>query len=306
MAKFKKKISFNKIQFKTTETYIMSDILESDQVKDREFRVFGKFVQYKLLESTKNYIIGIIETDRNHSIPPKKNRKTKVKSKIGLTSDESLVYGNIFLYEKKNGIIMYEINKNGCTLDHFLDYIYRCCKNSTTEFKSFDMKPLPVLNGGEYEKFLGMRFHKSFEVEVAEPTKLIKAIKHKSSALLSILSPAAKLKSQKTTLKCDIRLDKKKGAKNEGLDQGDLKKLVDEILEVKASENGSYIEHLEIIGYEEDDTKLRTIDLLADVFSGEIELEEPLQHDDLLEDQRKGAIRDLYIKMEPRLTKLFG
>ena len=82
----------------------------------------------KILKNGRNYIVGLVETTRNENIPPKKNRRNKKLQALGLTPEEGLAYGNVFIYEKKRNILMYEVNKFGCYVKHFLEYLYRCCR----------------------------------------------------------------------------------------------------------------------------------------------------------------------------------
>lgn len=143
MAIHKKKIEFFTVELKSEENYSFEKLITSSEVVEREFRIKGKDVSLRILNKGNDTIIGLVETSRNENIPPKKNKKKKTIEKLGLEVGEGLAYANIFIYEKKRQILMYEVNKFGCFIDHFIEYIFRCCKKSKS-IKPFDIVQNPV------------------------------------------------------------------------------------------------------------------------------------------------------------------
>lgn len=309
MSKTQKKVETYKVIVLTKgeNDFKFEDIISADEVNERFFGVKGKYVSFKILENTDLYVVGIVETYRNNSVPPKRNHKLKKFAKIGLTDDESLAYGNVFIYEKKRKILMYETNGSGCIVDHFLIYLFMCCKSKKSKFKDFDIKLNEALNANEYKRMLNMSMHKTLEIEVANPTELLKVYKHKNDAFFNFLNFGKKIQSGVFTLKYDIKLDRGKKSETTGLASQAMKEMVDNILEVSRTPQGELIEKLMVVGYEENSpTKLSAIDLIGDRYIKYIELDEPMQNADLLEGQRKAQIIELYKTSSPELDKIFG
>src|SRR5688572_16111974 len=93
-----KKVETFKLILDTEENFKLLDIITSDEVLNKEKRVKGKTVSYRILSDKPKYIVGLVETSRNDNIPPKKNRRNKKISELGLTPDEGLAYANVFLF----------------------------------------------------------------------------------------------------------------------------------------------------------------------------------------------------------------
>jgi hypothetical protein len=124
----KKKVEVFLVKFRTEGKYSFDEILKCNDVAERDLKVKQKNVTLKILKTAKDYLVGIVETSRDQNIPPKKHRKKKTISKLGLDAEEGLAYANVFLFDRKKNIMMYEVNKFGCFVDHFITYIYKCCK----------------------------------------------------------------------------------------------------------------------------------------------------------------------------------
>ena len=176
MAVRKKKIEFYKVILKTLDdkkSDIKLDvILTSEELLNKQVYLKGKDLELKVFANNEDYLVGIIETSRNNNLPPKKSKKAKTLSKLGLNSDEGLAYGNVFLFDKKRNILMYEVNKFRCYLDHFISFIFTALKD-TTLFKKFKIKLEVVLTSAEYNRIVNMNFHKSVEIQIANPEKMM-------------------------------------------------------------------------------------------------------------------------------------
>lgn len=303
MAIHKKKVEFFSVILKTDEDFSFEQLITSSEVVEREFRIKGKDVELRILNKGRETITGLVVTSRNENIPPKKNKKKKTIEKLGLEVGEGLAYANVFIYEKKRKILMYEVNKFGCFVDHFIDYIHRCCKNSKN-FKSFDIALNSILNANEYQRMLKMRFHKSVELQIANPKQIIADYQHKQDALFNVCSSAASVGSTRLSTKFEVEA-KKDGV---GLTSRSVKELIDSVLRIFRSHQGDNIKKIQVVGYEtdSDDEKLQPIDLIADRYLQQIELDEPRENTDLLEGQRSKQIKELYLKCVDDFNIIFG
>lgn len=303
----KKKIEFYKVLIKDFEgndsALKFDDIVSSKDIVGKEIFIKGKDLELKIYKNNKNVIIGHIETSRNNNVPPKKNKKAKKLSKLGLNSDEGLAYGNVFLYDKKREILLYEVNKFGCYLDHFISFIYLALKDAKSElFKKFRIKLEVVLTSNEYYRIVNMNFHKSIEVQVAQPHRIIDDLKHKNGALYNVCNSGNEFNSSRLSAKFEVQGKKK----SKGLSSKTVRELMDDIsrlLKTKSSEN---IQKVIIAGYENDIKKLQKIDLIANRYIKYIEIDEPRESGDLLEGQRNSEIKKLHKNSINDLDSIFG
>jgi len=303
MAYSKKRVETFQVQFTTENNFSFEDLVTCNEVVGNNLKINGKEVSLKLLENNSQIIIGILETSRTHNIPPKKNKTKRIIEKLGLNGDEGLAYANVFLYEKQRKLLMYEVNKFGCFVDHFTLYLYRCC-NKSEVYKSFDIKIHPVLKANEYERMLKMYFHKSIEIELANPTKILEVYQHENDALWNLCKTGSSINSTKVKTKFEVSAKNK----SDGLASTSLRSIVDNALELLRGPKGENVEKLIVEGYEANtnDNKIKFIDLIADRYLKSISLIEPRENIDLLEEQRRSKIKELYESCIPDFDVIFG
>lgn len=311
MAGSEKKVEMFQVVFKKEDRSKLTfeDVLLSDSVRDYEAYINGKDVSVTILDKGST-IIGIVETTRNDNVPPKKNRKKKTVEKLGLHIDEGLAYGNIFLYEKKRQILMYELNKFGSYVNHFIKCLIECCSADENRWSDkFDISLNPLLNPDEYARLQKMNYYKVLEIQVANPKAILKEIANtRNDALSKTMEIAQELNSETYTGKFEVRSKRDGGRGLNSMTLGDLVDKARRLLETKGgSEN---IKKLVVRGYsvDEDDQKdkLEPIDLLADRYIKKIKLNEPRENIDLLEQQRKQQVKDLYKKCLPDFKIILG
>lgn len=208
-----KKIDFFQISIKDWEGVSSSlnfeDIVSHQDVKNADVRLKGKDLELKIYKNDPEVIVGILETSRNTNVPPKKSKRLKKLSRLGLSPDEGLAYGNVFLYDKKRNILMYEVNKFGSYLDHFINFIYLALKKADSNiYKKFKIKTDIILTPDEYNRIISMIFHKSIELQIAQPNKIIDDLNHKNDALLNICKSANELNSSRLTTKFEVESKK--------------------------------------------------------------------------------------------------
>ena len=248
-------------------------------------------------------LVCLLETSRSNNVPPKKNKISKKLSKLGLDDNEGLAYGNVFLYDKKRKILMYEVNKFGCYLDHFVSFIYSALKQSESElYKKFKVKLEVVLTSNEYNRILNMDFHKSIEVQIAQPKKIVEDLKHKNGALYNVCKSANDLQSSRMNAKFEVEAKKE----SKGLLAKSVKEILSDVTKLLKSKSSENVQKVIVTGYENDVKSLQKIDLIANRYIRHIKLNEPRANTDLLEKQRSSEIRELHKDCISDLDEIFG
>ncbi len=307
MPKATKKVDTVVVDFKSKEGHLFEDVLLSEDVDQIEQRIRGRDIELQILEKNNQYIIGLVITSKRHNTPPKRNKSKRINQSLGLTNEEALAYANIFLYEKKRHLLMYEVNKNGCYLDYFAQYLYKCAKNGDTELGDMDIKFTTLLSKGSYERAITMDSYKSFEFHIANPAELLTVYKHKNDAVYSTLTSAAAMNSEKAIIKYEVDMRGKAKFASRGLLSTPVGVTLRRLQDLMVSKFGKNIKKVEVVGYEQDseDGRLHPIDLVADKFPATIKLDEPKDNKDLLETQRQMEIKALYQKSKKDFDYIF-
>ncbi len=290
-----KKVETLTVEVNSTKNISFADLLLCEHFKGKQKYISGKDVALRVLEhnTTNNTIIGIVETSRKANVPPKKDLIKKTISKLGLGSSEALVYANVFIYDVSRKLIMYEVNKNGCYLEHFISFFYRCSKDQGCPFTEFDIKMVPVLKKNEYLRLKRLDYIKSVEIEVSNPSEIEIADADKNEAMVSMISSGVRLGSTKVHAKFNVHSKSEK----KGLLNQPVSSMVQFARKLLTSSNSPNIKKIIISGYDSDGefpNKLEPIDLVADRYLKTIELNEPRENSDLLESQRSNSIKALH------------
>ncbi|WP_289658169.1 DUF6731 family protein [Flavobacterium panacagri] len=307
MATKKKKIEFFKVKVLTMEDLpseiSFAEILMIEVLQNVSLTVKGKDVELKILRNTENYIVGLLETNRDVNVPPKKHKANRTFSRIGLEVEEGLAYANVFLYDKRRNILMYEANKSGCYVEHFVDFIYLALQESESElFKTFLVKFEVILTHDEYNRILNFGFHKSIEVEIAKPDRIVADFEHQNNALFNAIESGRQLNSSKVFAKFEVEGRPNKG---EGLATLSIRDVLDNAARLMQGRNNENVKKVIVSGYEAGSKKLKKIDLVADRYFKFITLDEPREHTDLLENQRAQEIMQLHISCEADFDRMF-
>ena len=290
-----------------------SELLEF--INGKEFPCYNKEFEFKLLSSELNGCqVGIIETMLTKGLPPKKNRKTKQMSKLGIDPNiERLAYGNIFLYDKERNILLFEINKNGCFPDRFIEILQKIWnKEHENDEIRFDLKFLPILRKDAYERALRLDYYKEIFVEIYNPLELINEfIEERDSIANSViktnLDAAAKNNAKSLIL---VQNAKTKKLNPMGLSRSHSKDWIESIRQIKHKNITSF----EVKGYLTDPEdydpssgrKLRKVNMMADTFDVYFYLDEPTIQTDIQDKQRKDAIEKLYTDCLPEFIEILG
>jgi len=275
----------------------------------KERRHSDKIFEFSLLKSTiSNCIVGIVETTQDKDIPPIKNKNTKQYSQVNIDPTiQGLAFANIFLYDIKKNILLYEINKNGCFPNQLIDFIYAQWRIDNEDIK-FDLSFPPVFRKNEYQRMLQMNYYKKIVVELYNPIELINCFDEKINSLENVLKRNLEIgaKTNADTIKLEQMVMIKR-LKPTGLSRSTVKNLIDAV-KVNIVDKGfsRNIKTLKVEGYSADpeDTAIKPIDIFADTFKEYFKITEILVQSDVQKIERKKGIEALYLKILPELIQL--
>ena len=283
-------------------------------MNNKEYRYNEKIFELRLLDTTLNdCILGIIETTQDSDIPPIKNKATKEFSSVRINPEtEGLAYANIFIYDSLRNIFIFEINKNGCFLNQFIEFIYSQW-NTNEERIPFDLKFNAVLRANEYQRMLNMDYYKRITVDLYNPSELINCFNDATDSLANNLLKAqiqAGQQNNADTLRLEhIAMGKRINPM--GLSRSLVKDVIDAV-KVSIAENGhrQNIQKIEVLGYSVDidngKSTSKVIDLLADTFNEFFKIPDvQIQANIQLEDRKRG-IETLYAKVLPEIRTIIG
>lgn len=286
------------------ENITFEDLITDNEVDGKEFSIRGKNISFSILENEKDYIIGFLTSSIDKDLPAKINNKTKEISALDVTTEESLVFGSVFLYSKLLNTLFYEINRDTVFLDGFKDFIYKCYHSSSNLKKRtiFDLKFSTIFRKNEYQRALNMDIYKKFRVKIHQPTKLLQEIKKIESSvenkidieLFSNIEKASSLNSDFAEILFDVSKPKSKG----GLSKNGIESMIKNLKGfLKYGQIREKIDVIEIRGYsQEDDKRITPIDLIGDVYSSNFILEVPRLNRNLQKSKRKEKILEVFEK----------
>ena len=283
-------------------------------INNKEYRYNEKIFELRLLDTTLNdCVLGIIETTQDSDIPPIKNKATKEYSSVRINPEtEGLAYANVFIYDSLRNFLIFEINKNGCFLNQFTDFIYsqwRCNEGNIP----FDLKFNAVLRANEYQRMLDMNYYKRITVDLYNPAELINCFNEATDSLANNLLrtqiQAGQQNNANTVRLEHIAMGKKINPM--GLSRSLVKGVVDAV-KVSIADNGhrQNIQRIEVLGYSVDveggKSTSKAIDILADTFNEFFRIPDvQIQANIQLEDRKQG-IETLYSKVLPEIRTIIG
>ncbi|WP_309297229.1 hypothetical protein [Capnocytophaga catalasegens] len=237
-------------------------------------------------------------------LPPKIDRKSKKISSLGLTEEEGIAYGNVFLYSKKLKVLFYEVNRDSIYLDVFRIFLYKCFNSSKKMNKeyTFNIHFSTIFRKDEYRRALDMDKYKGFKMKVYQPQKLLKELKTINSSLedkidfdfMPEIENAAKLNSEYAQIEYTVQYAKKKA----GLYKDKIEPMIRKIGQMlKFGQLRDNIQEIEICGYNTEYASSQVaIDLVGDVYSGSFQLNIPRLNNSLQITERVRAIKGVFEK----------
>ncbi|WP_300284149.1 MULTISPECIES: hypothetical protein [Bacteroidales] len=265
----------------------------------------GKAFELKLLETTESgYIIGLVVTTQNKEIPPKHIPATQHFVPVDIAANEGLAFGNAFLYDPNNNVFLYEINRNGCYVSQFIQFVYSNW-NSINEHIKFSLKIVPILRSSSYQRMCDMNYYKKFVLEIFRPNELMNYLAHSNNGMATILQNQLQggSVSNSSIMKIEqVAMNRRQNPL--GISHSYVREMSDIVLSALGAGFRQNIDKLEVSGYTEDpesSRRVKTIDLIADSFDAWFFIEEIHRQSDLQETERKQEIQGLYTRLLPEL-----
>jgi len=220
------------------------------------------------------YIIGFVNTTKKSGIPPKHNPDTGEYSPLDIAEGEGLGFSNVFIYDKRYKVLMYEFNKNGCYLssfNHLLEtFIYQLDNEDYKTTISF----LPLLRADAYKRMMSMDYIKTLELKIAEPSQIRQEYLDENDAISNAIKTGSELKSDTMEVKFDIQ-----ARKLEGMPSQVINKILKSMGRIIDKNETSVIEKLKLTGYyndpESNDRKKDDIDMIFDRYKKTFDIYEP-------------------------------
>ena len=280
-----------------------------------EFRFSAeKIFEFVLLETTiPDCIVGMIVTNQDRDIPPKRDKRTKNFSPIDIDPiTEGLAFANVFIFDKLRNIFIYEINRNGCYPNQLIEFIYKKWNTHQGNF-AFDLKFIAVARANEYTRMLAMHYYKRISVELYNPTEIINCFSNEIDSVENRLINAqiqAGVNANADTIKLEqIAIDKRLNPM--GLSKTEVIGLADAV-KLCLADRGyrKNIQKLEVEGYTLDPENPRpgskSIDLLTDTFNESFKIPDIRIQVDVQEIARKAGIENVYNRLLHEIKTIIG
>ena len=132
-----------------------------------------KEIEIKYVQEHSGQIIsGIFVATKKGGVPPEHVPGEEDFSAIRLKEGAGLAYPNAFLYIKKNRVLLLEYNKAGVTSRNICEYFEEVEKKEDVEEINLGLEIL--LTADAYERIAKMDVIEKFEIQIANPTNLIR------------------------------------------------------------------------------------------------------------------------------------
>ena len=295
------------------DSHIVSFVDILNYINGREYRCDKKIFNLNRLHTNKaDCYLGIIVTTQDSDIPPKRNKNTGNYSPVQInTTEEGFAYANIFLYDYRRNILLYEINRNGCFPNQLREFIYSHWNVDKDNVK-FDLTFPSVVRANEYDRMLRMDRYKKISIELYNPVELQNCIAEEN---LSIHENILKynigmgIQSNANTITIEQEVLQKK-YNPMGLSRSMVKGLVDAVkLNIVNKGYRLNVQKLRVEGYtsdSEDHNRCKPIDIIADSFNEHFKITDIQVHRDVQQIERKEGIENLYDKLLPEIRQLIG
>lgn len=295
---------------------LFEDILRF--MENKEYKFGEKYFKFTLFNNPARpeYVEGLVITTQNSDIPPKRNIRTGEFSPVNINTDEEgFAFANVFLYDTQRGILIYEINKNGCFPRQFAEAVYSHW-NAPADFTEgdiasqrarFNLNFQAFARRDEYNRMLQMNYFKKIIVELVNPVGLVENQLQNNDSIenwiKSSVERAANCNANVIKIE-QVALSRRQNPA--GLSRGAVVETVDK---VKLLFGRSNIQKLEVQGYTndaEDPNRCRPIDLMADTFNESFRIDNVQVNRDLQPQARKGGIESLYNRILPEIQEILG
>lgn len=278
---------------------------------NKKYQYYGKQFELTLSESTiGTYLVGLIITTQKKEIPPKHKLTSNTFAPVHIESDEGLAFANAFLYDPETNVFLYEINKNGCYVNQFIDYIYKQWNADENNIR-FSIKFPPILRKTAYERMGKMQYYKKLTLEVYNPSEVIAHLDENSHGMQTLLKhqlEGARCSNSNTIKIEQLAISKRQNPS--GLAPSYVREAINLFIDTRSKGLRDNIKTLELVGYaqdSEDSKRLKTIDFIADSFEAWFLINEITIQSDVQPLERKDGILNLYQnKLYPEISQIMA
>jgi hypothetical protein len=286
------------------------DVLNYLNGKKQNLR--GKAFEFSLLDTElENCTAGMVVTNQVRDIPPKKNKFTGLYQPVQIDlAKEGLAFANVFIYDAKRNVLIYEVNKNGCYLDQLRTFILSKWNRDENNVKLHKFHFRAVVRHHEYDRMLRMSYYKRFKLEMLNPSSMVECFKEDNDSMFRnfLRNNANAGKSGNADVFVLEQIATSKQVNPMGLASTMVKGLVDTLrLTLPGGMLRQNIKTLIVEGYTTDTDsprKLVPIDLLADSFKESFKLTDVQVHIDVQQQERTKGIQEVYQKILPELKRI--
>lgn len=286
-------------------TELIGSLNGSDRVQD------GKLYEFKLLNSNlADCLVGLVETTQDKDIPPIKNKQTKRFSPVQInTATEGLAFANIFLYDTRLNVLIYEVNRNGCYLQIFKEILEEKWAEQH-DGDEIQIRMGAVCRFDEYERMLRIRNYRKICFEICCPSEMLRALRQQENSLSKSLLESQLEVAESNNINV-ISIEHKCMPVNinrDGMQAGFVRELLGLVNGLCASGQRGNIKKFVVQGYtldpESEKQKTTSINLLADVFDEYIFIPEVQVQSSLQASDRKSSIEALYNRIHEELAAI--
>lgn len=255
-----------------------------------------------LIKKVKGYYLGYVETTQKSGLPPGHDPSKKVYEPLTVAG---LGFSNVFLFDRKTNILLYQFEKNGCYLPSFIRKLQEAYNRKAQT--AISIENIVVLKKGALEKLANFEKIKFMELVVANPKKETQNIKDINTSVRNALDSGDQLNAE------ELRISyKMKGGKPKGLERTVIYDMLKSIKKLIAGNKEGYnnIQKVAIQGYlndPEDGNKLisESIDLITDKFKKKIEITQNRKNRDSQISEKTTELIKLFNKIKGELREQY-
>jgi len=280
-----KKVEVVQVNIKTVDGSELrfENILLNPDFQNVDKKNGGKYSQFVYLQDYPDYVVGLVQSTKMDSTPPKRNIDTNITTSLGLLREEGLLYGNVFLFDKEKRVLLYEVTKDGLFIGQLDGLIYDLVRDYENIVK-FDIRFATLMNADAMHKLLTMGDKKAVHIQFANPEEMLKKVKNDQKAIKEIAKPGKDMGADL------IDVIYKIGAhKTNYLHNGLINHML-EFINNKFDLLKDNVKKFSIKGYEEDEEKMTEVDFIKDKMVEKIKYTDAKNMADLKPNERKQEI----------------
>lgn len=250
-------------------------------------RIDQKNIEIKYAEQTPDEIItGIFVATKRDGIAPIHKPGEEDFSAIQLKEGEGLAYPNVFLFDPRNKILLLEYNKAGASATNICEYFHQ---------RHIDLALNILLTEDAYKRIQKMSVIETIEIQVANPTNVIRENFAESATIKDFANIAQNLNATKS-----LSLIVKGELKTGGLTKNTILQTLHDFLHIGHKTSGLRVSNKFVVtgkqsGDSGSDSMIEeTINLFVDKIKGQFVLDEPSIQKDIQAHERKEGIISTY------------